>query len=125
MQTVPDLIDAAIDGQIHFDEFAEKIAKLGVESIAFDFVKRVHTYYMEGDGVFDHPLQHKTDLQIGKVFSREAVIEAIAGYDQRTITATQFHESLARAGVSFARCYEKANRAIYLSPQGEFHLEQW
>jgi len=126
MQLVGELIDSALNDEISFDRFSESVQELGVESIAFDMLKRRHTFYGSNGLAFDHPL--KSDhppFDIVSSFKREAVITAIGAFDRQEISASQFHVALAAAGVSFARCYFKGRQAIYFGRQGDFYLEQW
>lgn len=125
MQGAGELINSVLNDEISFDQFSESIQKCGVESIAFDMVKRERRCYT-GDGeVFDYPLEGQLKYDIGNTFKKEDVVAAIAAFDRREITANQFNLALAAAGVSFGRCYLKSKQALYLSPWGEFYLEKW
>ena len=125
MQPICDLLDRALNDEIDFEQFSNELLRLGVESMTFDFVKRHHAFYASGNAVVDHPLKDDRPFNIASVFSKEKIVEALAAFDSRQITVKQFHVALASAGVSFAHVYLRATRAIYLSPQGEFYLEQW
>ena len=125
MQAVCNLIDAALNGEIYYDEFAQKVRELGVESISLDVIRGHHTFYTTDGQVFDHPLLAGHSFPVAAAFSKDAVAAAITGFDKRELNPAEFHRALTQAGVSFARCYYEGNRAIYISPKGEFYLEQW
>jgi uncharacterized protein YbcV (DUF1398 family) len=125
MQEVIHLLERALDGGIYFEEFGENAHQLGVASIAFDVPKRRHTFYTKDHREFDHVDDPNSPLEVSETFDQNQIETAILAFDKREYTARKFHKALARAGVSHVRCYLNNGRAIYLSPKGDFYVEQW
>jgi len=125
MQVICDMLDAALRGEIYFEELAKGLKEHQIESLSFDFVTGEHRFYTHDNRVFNHHSAYEPGYPIAKTFSHEAVVAALEAFDKRQIAAVEFHRALANAGVCFARCFEKANRAIYMSNNGDTYLEQW
>jgi uncharacterized protein YbcV (DUF1398 family) len=125
MQEVCQLIDDALDGKLYYDALAEKIQSLGVETIALDALRGIHTCYMKDAQIFDHPLLREHVYAVAPTFSKEGIAAALAKFDSQEFTARQFHEALADAGVAYARCTYGAKRAVYLGLNSEVYIEQW
>jgi uncharacterized protein YbcV (DUF1398 family) len=125
MQVICDLLDAALRGEIYFEELAKGLKEHQIDSLSFDFVTGEHRFYTHDNQVFNHHSPYEPGYPISKVFNKEGVVAALEAFDKRKVTAVEFHKALAEAGVCFARCFEKVNRAIYMSQSGETYLEQW
>lgn len=125
MKEICNLIDRALDGELYYDDYSTTIQELGVESIALDAVRGVHTCFMRNGTFFDHPLKPDHIYSVANTFSKEGVAAALAAFDSRVATASQFHKALTEAGVAYARCTYAANRAVYLSKNTDVYIETW
>jgi uncharacterized protein YbcV (DUF1398 family) len=125
MQVICDLLDAALRGEIYFEELAKGLKEHRIDALSFDFVTGEHRFYTHDNKVFNHHSVYEPGYPVAKHFDKEAVVAAIDAFDKRQLSAVQFHEALAQAGICFARCFEAANRAIYMSANGDTYIEQW
>ena len=125
METIRQIIDDALDGKLHYGSYSVKMMELGVEIIALDCLRSIHTCYMNDGRVFEYPVDEKHNFPVAKIFSQVGVVAALEKYDSESITAREFLKALCDAGVAYARCAYAANKAMYVGLNQDVHLEQW
>ncbi len=114
-----------------FIEFANHLMSLGVTRQTYDVVNDNLTFYST-----NKMLWHLSGSEIDKSISKDSFIfgeslnldtlkNAIANIDTNTISATEFHQEVAKAGIVYVSVHLKQQKIYYLSQDGEYFLESY
>ncbi len=112
-----------------FIEFTDKLMSLGVIRQTYDVINDDLVFYSK-----DKLLYHLSAAEINKAISVDAcnfaeslnlhhLKTAIANIDSRKISAVEFHQEVAKAGIVNVSVYLKQRKIYYLSQDGEYYLE--
>ena len=119
------MIDLIYQGNLFFEEFSCEALKLGVERFNLDFLRKEYCFYGPNNKIFSHDLPQKEEWVIGRRFDGTKIETAIKAIDSKQISALEFHQAIAHAGVVFGHVYLKSKKILYLGLEGDVYEESW
>lgn len=123
-QVMHECTRGSLDGGLPFPEVVARLTAVGCEQYHADFQRQEKTYYMP-DGE-----SHVEPMPIGKRpvaerFSGDGIVAALSAVQSGGIAYVEFLDRIMAAGCVGYFVHIAGRRAIYLSRDGEFHVEHF
>lgn len=123
-QIIHELAIATQQGKVTFPQVVGQLLELGVESYQVDFAARQKTHYLSDGTTHTEPMI----LDPGPIapdFDRAGLIAAIRGAQADTLRYPEFVKRSTAAGVIGYHAFLTGKRVLYLSRNGEQHIEEF
>jgi uncharacterized protein YbcV (DUF1398 family) len=114
-----------------FVQFANKLMALGVIRQTYDVLNDDLSFYSK-DAMLYHFSASEIDKSIyknafhsGEAFDLDKLKKAIENLDSKKISAVEFHQEIAQAGIAYVSVFLKQRKIYYLSQDGKYFLERY
>ncbi len=124
LDTIRELADRSMRGEITFPQVVARLVADGVESYHVDYVRGENRYYMPNGESYVEAIEHRP-VHPAADFSAAGVQAAIRRVQAGEILYPEFSDLVRNAGCVYYIVYLAGKQVIYFGRNGDCHIERF